>query len=122
MVIDLKHSRCMVSDENNFMGHLMDNRELLTLFEMLHNEERQRIIQALLSADNKGLSQNELAESTFLPETEILKHLDYLMATNLLKSQLKGPKKNFYANRELLDDLLKFMNENRGKGLHQVEA
>ena len=122
MVIDLKHSRCMVRDENNFMGHLMDNRELLTLFEMLHNEERQRIIQALLSADNKGLSQNELAESTFLPETEILKHLDYLMATNLLKSQLKGPKKNFYANRELLDDLLKFMNENLGKGLHQVEA
>ncbi len=38
------------------------------------------------------------------------------MATNLLKSQLKGPKKNFYANRELLNGLLSFMNENRGKG------
>jgi hypothetical protein len=39
-----------------------------------------------------------------------------------LKSQLKGPKKNFYANRELLHDLLSFMNENRGKGLRQAEA
>jgi biotin operon repressor len=47
---------------------------------MLHNEERQRIIQALLSADNKGLSQNELAESTFIPETKILKHLDSLLS------------------------------------------
>lgn len=80
MVIDLKHSPCMVSAEDNFMGNLMDNRELLALFEMLHNEERQRIIQALLSADNKGLSQNELAESTFIPETKILKHLDSLLS------------------------------------------
>ena len=95
----------------------MENRELLVLFKMLHNEERQRIIQALLSADNEGLSLNELAASTFLPETGILKHLDYLMATNLLKSHLKGPKKNFYANRELLNDLLNFMIENRGKGV-----
>ena len=122
MVIDLKHSPCIVIAEDNFMGHLMDNRELLALFEMLHNEERQRIIQALLSADNKGLSQNELAESTFIPETKILKHLDSLLSTNLLKSQLEGPKKNFYANRELLHDLLSFMNENRGRGLRQAEA
>ena len=94
----------------------MEDRELLVLFKMLRNEERQRIIQALLSADNEGLSHNELAARTFLPETGILKHLDYLMTTNLLKSQLKGPKKNFYANRELLNGLLSFMNENRGKG------
>ena len=99
------------------MEQLMEDRKLLVLFKMLRNEERQRIIQALLSADNEGLSHNELAARTFLPETGILKHLDYLMATNLLKSQLKGPKKNFYANRELLNGLLSFMNENRGKGI-----
>ncbi len=43
----------------------MEDRELLVLFKMLRNEERQRIIQALLSADNEGLSHNELAARTF---------------------------------------------------------
>ena len=37
------------------MEQLMEDRELLVLFKMLRNEERQRIIQALLSADNEGL-------------------------------------------------------------------
>lgn len=95
----------------------MENRQLARLLGALSFEERLRIIGALISAGEQGLSQRELAEITGLPAAGVWIHLDYMMGTDMVKSRSTQIEKIFTADLQLLEDLFIFMNENYGAGV-----
>ena len=95
----------------------MENRQLARLLGALSFEERLRIIGALISAGEQGLSQRELAEITGLPVAGVWIHIDYMMGTDMVKSRSTATEKIFTADLQLLEDLFIFMNENYGAGV-----
>jgi hypothetical protein len=95
----------------------MENRQLARLLGSLSFEERLRIIGALISAIDAGLTQHELAEITGLSPNAVWVHLDYMMSNDVVKSRNNGLEKIYLANLPLLEDLFLFMNENYGAGV-----
>jgi hypothetical protein len=95
----------------------MENRQLARLLGSLSFEERLRIIGALISAIDAGLTQHELAEITGLSPSAVWIHLDYMMGNDVVKSRNNGLDKIYLANLPLLEDLFLFMNENYGVGV-----
>ncbi len=92
----------------------MENRQLARLLGSLCFEERLRIIGALISALEQGLSQRELAEITGLSPNAVWVHLDYMMGNDVVKSRQMGVEKIYVANLQLLEDLFLSLNENYG--------
>jgi chromosome segregation and condensation protein ScpB len=95
----------------------MENRQLARLLGSLCFEERLRIIGALISAMDEGLSHHEIAEITGLTPSAVWIHLDYMMGNDVVKSRNMGIGKVYLANLQLLEDLFQFMNENYGAGV-----
>ena len=98
----------------------MENRQLARLLGALSFEERLRIIGALISAGNEGLSQNELAEITGLNPSSVWIHIEYMMGTDMVRSRPAVTGKIFTADLQLLEELFIFMNENYGAGVRLV--
>ena len=73
-----------------------------------------RIIGALISALDQGLSQHELSEITGLSSSAVWVHLDYMMGNDVVKSRQMGIEKIYVANLQLLEDLFLSLNENYG--------
>ncbi len=92
----------------------MENRQLARLLGSLCFEERLRIIGALISALDQGLSQHELSEITGLSSSAVWVHLDYMMGNDVVKSRQMGIEKIYIANLQLLEDLFQSLNENYG--------
>ncbi|MCE2871776.1 MAG: winged helix-turn-helix transcriptional regulator [Oxalobacteraceae bacterium] len=94
----------------------MEYRQLARLLGALCFEERLRIISALISASDEGLSQRELAEITELAPNAVWVHLDYMMGTDMVKSRSTMVEKIFTADVQILENLFTFMNEKYGAG------
>ncbi len=100
----------------------MENRQLARLLGALCFEERLRIIGALISASDEGLSQRELAEITGLAPNAVWLHLDYMMGTDMVKCRSTLIEKIFTADLQILEDLFTFMNENYGAGVRLLNC
>lgn len=98
----------------------MENRQLARLLGALCFEERLRIIGALISASEEGLSQRELAEITELAPNAVWVHLDYMMGTDMVKSRSTMVEKIFTADMQILENLFAFMNQNYGAGVRAL--
>jgi chromosome segregation and condensation protein ScpB len=96
--------------------NILEYRQLARLLGALCFEERLRIISALISASDEGLSQRELAEITELAPNAVWVHLDYMMGTDMVKSRSTMVEKIFTADVQILENLFTFMNEKYGAG------
>ena len=96
--------------------YILEYRTLARLLGALCFEERLRIISALISASDEGLSQRELAEITELAPNAVWVHLDYMMGTDMVKSRSTMVEKIFTADVQILENLFTFMNEKYGAG------
>lgn len=81
-------------------------------FASLAQETRLKVFRLLIQYGQDGAVPGELAEELKIPDNTLSFHLSHMSRTGLVTSQKKGRSITYFANTDLVGDLINFMQKN----------
>ncbi len=90
----------------------MEMYEALEAFSSLSQETRLRVFKLLIEYGSDGVLPGKIAEKLKIPDNTLSFHLSHMSKAGLVTSKKEGRQITYYANCDLMDDLIKYLVEN----------
>ncbi len=86
--------------------------DALEAFSSLSQETRLRVFKALIEYGREGLMPGAIAQKLKIPDNTLSFHLSHLSKAGLVSSQKKGRSITYFANTDLIQELIDYLAEN----------
>lgn len=86
--------------------------DALESFSSLSQETRLRVFKLLLEYGREGAVPGKIAEELKIPDNTLSFHLSHMSKAGLVTSRKEGRSITYFANCDLIEDLIKFLQEN----------
>ncbi len=83
--------------------------EALEAFSSLSQETRLRVFKLLIEYGNDGLLPGKIAKKLKIPDNTLSFHLSHMTKAGLVTSKKEGRQITYFANCELMNDLIEFL-------------
>jgi DNA-binding transcriptional ArsR family regulator len=90
----------------------MEMYEATEAFSSLSQETRLRVFRLLIEYGRDGLLAGKIAEQLKIPDNTLSFHLSHMSRAGLVKSQKDGRSISYFANTDLIEDLIGFLQAN----------
>lgn len=90
----------------------MEMFEALESFSSLSQETRLRVFKLLLEYGREGTVPGKIAEELKIPDNTLSFHLSHMNKAGLVTSKKEGRSITYFANCDMIEDLIKFLQEN----------
>ena len=90
----------------------MEMFDALEAFSSLSQETRLRVFKTLIEYGRKGLMPGEIAKKLKIPDNTLSFHLSHMSKAGLVSSQKKGRSITYFANTDLIQELIDYLAEN----------
>lgn len=90
----------------------MELRETTEVFSSLSQETRLRVFKLLIEYGRDGLVPGKIAEELSIPDNTLSFHLSHMSRAGLVTSKKNGRFVTYYANTELIEDLIEYLQAN----------
>lgn len=90
----------------------MEVFEVLESFSSLSQETRLRVFKLLIEYGREGLIPGKIAEKLKIPDNTLSFHLSHMSKANLVTSKKEGRSITYFANTDLIEDLIGYLTEN----------
>ncbi len=90
----------------------MELFESLEIFCSLSQETRLKVFKLLIEYGRDGLIPSKIAEELNIPDNTLSFHLSHMSKANLVTSKKNGRSLTYFANTELIEGLIGFLQEN----------
>lgn len=95
----------------NYSGN-MEMYEATEAFSSLSQETRLRLFKLLIEYGCEGLVPGKIAKELDIPDNTLSFHLSHMTRARLIKSERNGRSITYFANNELIENLLDFIQAN----------
>lgn len=85
---------------------------LLDAFASLSQETRLKVFKLLIEYGRDGLIPGKIARELKIPDNTLSFHLSHMSRANLVTSKKEGRSITYYANTDLIEDLIDFLEKN----------
>ena len=86
--------------------------DALEAFSSLSQETRLRVFKLLIEYGKDGLIPGKIAALLKIPANTLSFHLSHMSKAKLVSSKKDGRSMNYYANTDLIEDLIGYLQEN----------
>lgn len=90
----------------------MELFESLEIFASLSQETRLKVFKLLIEYGKDGLAPSVIAAELGIPDNTLSFHLSHMSKAGLVNSQKSGRSITYFANTELMQNLIGFLQEN----------
>ena len=90
----------------------MEMFEVLEAFASLSQETRLRVFRLLVEYGRDGLVPGKIATALKIPDNTLSFHLSHMSKAGLLTSKKEGRSITYFANCDMMEDLIGFIQEN----------
>lgn len=90
----------------------MEVYDALESFASLSQETRLRVFKLLLEYGGEGTMAGKIAEELKIPDNTLSFHLSHMSKAGLVTSKKEGRSITYFANCDMIEDLIKFLQEN----------
>lgn len=90
----------------------MEMFEALEAFSSLSQETRLRVFRLLIEYGNDGVLPGKIAAKLKIPDNTLSFHLSHMSKAGLVTSKKEGRQITYFANTDLMDELIQFMLQN----------
>lgn len=90
----------------------MELFESLEIFASLAQETRLKVFKLLIEYGREGLTPSRIAEELKIPDNTLSFHLSHMAKAGLVTSKKNGRSLTYFANTDLIENLISFMQEN----------
>lgn len=90
----------------------MEMFEATEAFSSLSQETRLKVFRLLIEYGREGLVPGKIAEELDIPDNTLSFHLSHMTRAHLIRSQKNGRSITYFANNELIDNLIDFIQAN----------
>jgi len=90
----------------------MELYEAAETFSSLSQETRLRVFKMLIQYGRDGLIPSKIAEELKIPDNTLSFHLAHMSKVGLVKSEKHGRSLTYFANTELVQNLISYLQEN----------
>jgi predicted transcriptional regulator len=90
----------------------MEIYEATEAFASLSQETRLRVFLLLIEYGRDGIVPGKIAEELKIPDNTLSFHLSHMSRAGLVKSQKNGRSITYFANTDLIEDLIEFIQAN----------
>ncbi len=90
----------------------MELIDSLEIFSSLSQETRLRVFKLLIQYGQEGLIPSKIAEELEIPDNTLSFHLSHMSKAGLVSSTKNGRSLTYFANTDLIQDLIGFLQEN----------
>ncbi len=86
--------------------------DALEAFASLSQETRLRVFKLLVEYGRDGLMTGKIAEQLKIPDNTLSFHLSHMSKANLVVSKKEGRSITYYANTDIIEELIGYLREN----------
>ena len=86
--------------------------EALEAFSSLSQETRLKVFKLIIEYGADGIVPGKIAEELNIPDNTLSFHLSHMSKAKLVSSKKNGRSVTYYANTDLISDLIGFLQEN----------
>lgn len=90
----------------------MELFEALDAFSSLSQETRLKVLKMLIEYGSEGAMAGKIAEQLKIPDNTLSFHLAHMSRASLVTSKKNGREVRYFANQNLIENLISFLNEN----------
>jgi ArsR family transcriptional regulator len=90
----------------------MEMFDALEAFSSLSQETRLRVFKTLIEYGRAGLMPGAIAQKLKIPDNTLSFHLSHMSKAGLVSSQKKGRSITYFANTDLIQELIDYLAEN----------
>lgn len=90
----------------------MEMFDALEAFSSLSQETRLRVFKTLIEYGREGLMPGAIAQKLKIPDNTLSFHLSHMSKAGLVSSKKSGRSITYFANTELIQDLIEYLAEN----------